>query len=512
MEKITTAEMARRDRNAAHWHVPAELLMENAGRAVAAEIHKDLSDIRGKHACVFSGLGNNGGDGFVVARHLAAMGAKPCVVLCGDPGRIRSAVSRANWKRLTRLRDSVTTVVARTSQAVAKTREQAEQADLLVDALLGTGIRGTLREPVASAIDLFNGAAGKRRTFAVDVPSGMDPDAGTVSDEATRVQKAVTFHRAKSGMPESCDYYEELVVAPIGIPPEAIHYVGPGDFHQFVKPRPSTSHKGQLGKVLVVGGSKTYCGAPALAALGAQRVGADLVIAGVPDALVDPVRAYSPNLIVEGLAESGDVITPPDVEQVLAPRVEWADAVLVGPGASTEAPALAGMEALIQLALGAGTPLVVDADGIAALQGLELTAPGSPVIVTPHRGEFQRLFGDDLYETDHHAAQPVVENRARETGLTVLLKGPVDVISDGSETRFNATGTPAMTVGGTGDVLAGVVTALIARGIPPFHAAGIGAFLCGRAGEQAEKTRGANILATEVIEFLPDAWQETAKS
>jgi NAD(P)H-hydrate epimerase len=370
-------------------------------------------------------------------------------------------------------------------------------ADLIIDALVGTGASGTLREPVSRCVELASGT--RAPIIAVDVPTpGM---------RATRI---LSFHRPKTGGAE---------VADIGIPLAAEVFMGPGDL-VLVPRRGAKAHKGENGEVLVIGGGP-FQGAPYLAGLGALRAGADIV------RIASPVFEPVPDLIYERL--EGDRVTADHLERILA-LVERADAVVVGNGLGTES------HDVVLAVAGAAKKAVFDADAL---------RPPLPVsgetIYTPHPGEFQRMTGHappealaargcavrdaakDLaasrrpaspaLSTTSQAGESPVTGRISESPVfsetghsgerpVILLKGPVDVISDGSRVRFNPTGSPAMAVAGTGDVLAGVTGALLCR-LPAFEAACIAAYVNGSAGMIAAQKKGDGMIASDLLEDIP---------
>lgn len=227
---ITASETAAIDENSEWLGVPRILLMENAGAWVARIVYQWLGGVVGRKIIIFCGIGNNGGDGFAAARHLASLGAEVHVILIGDPEKIRSAEAKANYNMLCSMRESVKLFVVKTLEDLEEIRADLEDAEAVIDAIFGTGIRGEIREPWRSAIRLINSAKGLR--VAVDIPSGMNPDTGEVRDLCVTSNVTVTFHRPKAGMPAAADYCGELVIAPIGIPPEAEIVMGPGNARQ----------------------------------------------------------------------------------------------------------------------------------------------------------------------------------------------------------------------------------------------------------------------------------------
>ena len=506
METITPMDMAVVDENSDYLGVPRRLLMENAGRAVAAEVARRLGSAAGRRVVVLAGLGNNGGDGFVAARHLAALGARVTAILLGAPEEIRTAEARANWLVLERMKLSVRAVYVRSADELLSFREDVLRADAVIDAIFGTGIRGRIREPHSTAIDLINGAEGLK--VSVDVPSGLNPETGEVHDKAVRADVTVTMHRAKPGLVGRREYVGDLVVADIGVPPEAELMVGPGDVRAAVKPRRPYAKKGDHGRVLVVGGSVEYSGAPALTAMASLRAGADLAIVAAPEAVADAIRAYSPNLVVRRL--SGERLTQRDLPRLME-LLDYCTSVAVGPGLGLDEETVGATSTFLGEA-SRRRPLVVDADAIKALARNPVDLSGGRVVITPHAGEFQTLTGRRL-EAPGRLAERVkqVVDAAGELGVVLLLKAHEDIISDGRRYKVNTTGNPGMTAGGTGDVLTGVVAAILGWGVEPFRAACASAFINGMAGDLAVAEKGYHITATDVIEKIPEVMRRFEK-
>jgi NAD(P)H-hydrate epimerase len=485
------------DRNAMALGLKPETMMERAGKAVADAVLKHMRG-RGKTIAIVCGTGNNGGDGFVAARHLAGS-AKVKVVLVRselyvisstmDLGKrgvagafdvefvkqkkeMHDPAARANFNKLKGL------------VPVFTWEDYDGDCDILVDALLGVGATGDPREPYLGCIRDLN--AQRRPIVSVDVPSGLGTKA------AIKPKMTVTFHDVKDGMTEANS--GKIVVADIGIPPEAVR-IGPGDL-QILYPRPARgSRKGQNGRVLVVGGGP-YSGAPALAALASLKAGADLATVAAPESVAGTIAAYSPNLIVRPLR--GGIIKPSHVAEI-SELAREADAVLVGPGAGASPETL---EALADVVADTNKPLVIDADGLRAVGKSHGLLGGKRGILTPHAGEFAILSGkappDELEARGRAAAR-----LSKSTGLAVLLKGPVDVVTDGGTVKTNHTGNDGMTVGGTGDVLAGLCAGLLAKGAAPLDAARVAAFLSGSAGDLAFSERSYGLTATDVLECVP---------
>ncbi|AAM04591.1 TPA: bifunctional ADP-dependent NAD(P)H-hydrate dehydratase/NAD(P)H-hydrate epimerase [Methanosarcina acetivorans] len=496
MKYISSLRMKAIDTNCSYLGLSPLQLMENAGAAIAQSVKEKLGS--GKVLFV-AGRGNNGGDAFVAARHLAGIpGYIVRVILLGKDRDIGTEEAYHNYSLLKFSR--VQTLEIRDSGQLAVS-ELFSEADLLVDAIFGTGVKGNIKEPESTAIDLINneGKAGKI-IIAVDVPSGLDPDRGNF-EKAVYADLTVTFHRMKAGLldEQAKEYTGTIKVAEIGVCADAEHYTGPGDL-QMLKKRKLEAHKGNAGRILVIGGGP-YSGAPALAALAALRAGADLVTVAVPESVAGIVASYSPDLIVRKLFSS--VLCPEDLS-ILPDLINSHDVVVMGMGLGRATETLETVRKLLPFCRKA----VLDADALAALSGtlFETLAGNCEIIVTPHAGEFARL--RDMETPDSpETREKAVREFAAEKGVVTLLKGKVDIISDGKQTLLNRTGNPGMTVGGTGDVLAGITGSLFSRN-PAFLAAACAAYINGAAGDLAFEKAGNALLATDVIGKISEIIKE----
>jgi NAD(P)H-hydrate epimerase len=464
--------MAVVDANAEALGVPRKQLMESSGNAVAREVRAAADP--GASVTILAGRGNNGGDALVAARFLDEYDLRVC--LLGRAETITTAIARENWEALQRAGYDTREVRDSTALSLG-------DPDVVVDAMLGTGISGTLREPAASAAAAVNDSAAT--VVSVDVPSGLDAGSGTLADSAVDPDRVVTFHETKPGL-DALD--APVTVADIGIPAAASEFVERGDLLRL--DRDPASHKGDHGEVLVVGGGP-YTGAPALAAQAALRAGADLVRVACPRRIADEVQGYSESLIVRPV--EGKRIEPPHVDR-LVELARRHDALVVGPGLGGADVTLAAVRELLGTVEG---PVVVDADALAAVPDVETDAS---LVCTPHQGELAGMGGPQ--REDWRERRDAVASFAADLGATLLVKGRYDVVSDGDRTRVNRTGNPGMTVGGTGDVLAGVTGALAAR-LDPVDAAAVGAYATGRAGDLADT--GDGLLATDLLDTLPEA-------
>ncbi len=445
---ISPARMRAVDKNAIALGVTELQLMESAGRALADMAHAASPS----RVLVICGRGNNGGDGMVAARHLQrGVDTDVCYL---DNGK-KSAGCKHQLSALKHCRVGLYPFTCRDDLEVLQ--PLFEKADLIIDAMLGIGASGELTEPLKSCVKMAN--ASRAKIIAADVPT-----------PGLRADRICAFHRAKC---------EGSTVVDIGIPIEAECCVGPGDL-TLIQPRQSKAHKGIGGEVLVIGGGP-YQGAPYLAGLGALRAGADIV------RIASPVFEPVPDLIYERL--EGKIIGAEHIERLIF-LAERADVVVCGNGLGTES------HAVVTAIAPHCKRAVFDAEALS----LPLPAAQEETIYTPHAGEFARITGKTLpVDTIGRA------NIARSAGIsgTVLLKGHIDVITDGTRVRFNRTGNPAMTVGGTGDVLAGIAGALLCH-LPAFDAACIAAYVNGRAGERVAAERGGGMLASDLVDKIPE--------
>jgi NAD(P)H-hydrate epimerase len=489
-EVVTSREMRGLELNAEYLGVSQLQLMENAGAAVANVVRSRFRSLKTK-VVVFSGLGDNGGDGFVAARHLSAIGYNVEVILAGRRSEISHDAAKKNWEALYRSQKNMTIHEVYDSSLIPEVN-----ADVVIDALLGIGLKGEARPPVKQLIQRLNRLKAFR--VSVDVPSGLDADSGKTFGEAVRADLTVTFHRAKPGLLRAKRFVGELIVAEIGLPPEFERFAGPGDVGLVSKPRPPEAHKGDFGRLLVVGGSEVYSGAPAYVALAALRTGVDITYVAAPEKTAYAISAYSPNLITVKLKGSHlNMANISTIEQYLS----MVTGVAVGPGLGLHEETKEAVKTLIASVEKAGKPLLLDADGLKAF-GEFRRQLRVPVVFTPHAGEYKALVGH-FPPAELEAKVKDVLKSAQALGGVILLKGNVDVISDGKRVKQNFTGNPGMTVGGTGDVLSGIVGAFLAQSADSFEAAVAGAFVNGACGDFVKREKGCHMVATDLIDWIP---------
>ena len=485
---ITAKEVKILDINSEFFGVKDEILMENAGKGAAEII---AGRFKPKEITVFCGLGNNGGDGFVAARYLSRR-CKVKVVIIDDSSKIKTHIARKNFERIKR--KGIETHVYDEKEI----ESLIEGSDVIVDALLGVGITGEPREPYKSCIMEINRWKGRKKIVSLDIPTGLG------SKISIKPDLTITFHDIKEGMNK--ENSGEIVIVDIGIPDDAIKYVGPGELKVLYPRNKPSSHKGENGVVLVIGGGK-YIGAPAISGLAALRTGIDLCyiatskkVKEVLSEIIEKKPLLPLNLIVFGVFDEAlDRKSIPEMEWI----IERADTVLVGPGLGREEEIENTVLELVKICKTEGKSLVVDADAIKAVGKDVDVIKNSRAVITPHAGEFFNLTGEKLPK-DLEEREIRAREWAKKLGITILLKGEEDIISDGRRVKRNKIHNPAMTVGGTGDVLAGIVSALLAKGVEPFYAACIGAFINGYAGNLAFEKFSYGMLATDIIDVIPE--------
>ena len=476
---ISEAEMKVIDLNSEYFGVPTLHLMENAGKSVAEFVRNTVKETK-KSILLLCGTGNNGGDGFVAARYLTQY-YKVTVFLAGPD--IKTEIAKKNFQRLQ-------TYEMKIYDSLKDLDRLLDEHEVLIDALLGTGLTGELKEPYLTIVKKINETK-KKTIVSIDVPTGLGTSHQIIPEYT------LTFHEKKEGMNEQNS--GRIIIVDIGIPQEALTYVGPGELVVYY-PRPAKkSHKGDNGVVLIIGGGP-YIGAPALSGLAALRTGVDLVYIATPQRSWKSVAAFSPNFIVKDLTQ--DMLTKADlpyIEQLL----RKCTGVILGPGLGAASETEEAIILLVQQIIAEKKPLILDADAIKPVGGHLSLIKNSTTVVTPHVGEFKKLTGIALNQ-DLDTRIALVNEWAAKLGVTIFLKGYIDVLSNGRTVKLNKVHNEAMTVGGTGDVLAGVIGALLSKGVRPFEAVRIAAFLNGEAGNQAFQKKSYGLLATDIIDEIPN--------
>ncbi len=467
-------------------------LMERAGAGVAREVERLAAD---GQVVIVCGKGNNGGDGLVAARLLREDG-RDVAVVCVSPTEEFAGDARENFERLPG------------GATVGVAAGALDGVTVIVDALLGTGFQGAPRGVIADAIDAINAA--RAPVVSVDVPSGVDASTGVVASRAIRAAATVTFHAAKPGLwiRPGKEHTGEVTVIDIGIPRGAPARAPIGliahDVLAQLPRRGAGSTKFTSGHVLIAGGSRGLTGAPVMAAHASMRAGAGYVTACVPASL-QPIIASAglPELMTRGLADEDGALTLAAAAGVLSAATRGG-ALALGPGLGRSDAARAFARAL---ARDASVPLVLDADGLNAHAGLlgDLAERDAPTLLTPHAGELGRLLDLDSADIERERLRHV-RFAARQARAVVVLKGDDTLIADPSgRVAVSPGGSPALATAGTGDVLTGVLAALLAQGLDAFAAAAAGVWLHALAGREAARRQGSaeGVVASDVVAALP---------
>jgi NAD(P)H-hydrate epimerase len=521
--KILTAEQMRRidERTEREFHVSADTLMDNAGRAVAETLMRLYPGLGSRPPMILCGKGNNGGDGIAAARHLLASGVSARVALLAP----RDAVKGPAALHLARAEEAgVLVEEAAGDQAWQAVAASMREAGVLVDAILGTGLAGPARGPAARAIAAIN-AAGVP-VVSVDVPSGLSADTGALIGPAVRADHTVALACPKMAhvFDPAAGLSGQLHVVDIGIPFEAVqaeqvalNLLTEQEVAAILPPRESDSHKGDYGRLLVVAGSRGKSGAAALVCRAALRSGAGLVTAATSRSAQPILAGHLAEMMTEALEETEQGAIARAAAPALAALERACDVMVIGPGLT------AGQEtaSLVRdLVATAQVPVVLDADGLNAYAGRsgELEAQ-VPLVVTPHPGEMARLLSPPGGQPV--GAAQVQEDRigvartlATRRSCYVILKGHRTVIADPEgDVWINTTGNPGMASGGTGDALTGIVAALLAQGISPLESCALAVYVHGLAGDLAAADIGeTSLMAGDLIDYLPEAFLHLERS
>jgi hydroxyethylthiazole kinase-like uncharacterized protein yjeF len=499
MKLYTAGEMSRADKGAQKLGIPGGVLMERAGAEMARIA---LEAYAPQRTLVVAGGGNNGGDGFVVARELHRAGVEVVVLATkeeytGDPG--------ANFEILRNL--GVRFVRSEELEA------ELSQSDLTIDALLGTGFSGDVREKEARLIESMNESL--IPILAVDVPSGVDGSTGEVHGAAVRADVTVCAHAAKVGcvISPGREHAGEVVAVDIGIPPEAdiepsLVWTDAESLRGKIPRTTEPAHKYSAGSLLVVAGSRRTTGAPLMVVRGAERTGCGIVFLATSESSAPSVDLELTEALVHGVPEDGEgYVTSAALERILN-LAERTSGLAVGPGMGTGDEGRRLIEGILNEV---ELPVLLDADAVTNLTGTDALAKrDAPTVITPHAGELGQLLGagaKDISARRLHSARSAAE----EHGCCVLLKGSDTLIADGEKVAVNSTGTVALATAGTGDVLSGVIGALLSRGMDAFEASQAGAWAHGRAAElwlEATDWPPESLVATDLLEYLPEALGE----
>lgn len=508
---FTAAEMRALDARAiAELGIPGPRLMEAAGAGAARLIAARFAPIRGRRVLILCGKGNNGGDGFVVARHLRARGARVTVLLAGRRADVKGDAARAlgGWRgRLGEIASP---------ERITTATSALNEAEVVVDALLGTGLEGPARGLMAALIEAINESG--KPVVTLDLPSGINADRPEMAGPAVRAALTATFAGLKPALllHPGAACAGEVRVIPIGIPePEvgrgiATFLLEEADIRPNFPPRRRDAHKGSYGHLLVVAGSVGKTGAAALAGRAALRSGAGLVTIATPASQQPIVAVLGMETMTEPLPETAAQSLSLEGKARILDLAARTDAVALGPGISLDPETQSLVRELVREV---PRPMVVDADGLTALAGgLEVLAGAAgPRLLTPHPGEMARMLGVGVAEVQADRIEVVRAFCARHR-VWLVLKGAGSIVGAPDGRLFiNPTGNPGMATGGSGDVLTGMAGAFLARGLGPLHALQSAVYLHGLAGDLGALRWGEEgLIAGDIIEAIPEALRPRA--
>lgn len=530
MKILTVSEMREVDRlTTDRYGISQRTLMENAGSAVARFIAAHFAPIEDRRIAVLCGRGNNGGDGFVAARLLREMGAEPAVFLFADPSELRGEAAE-NYKRMSAALNGGGTQpkVIRDAAAWEASRESVMSARIIVDALLGTGLRGPLEAVLAQCIQQINDGANRpdalTRVVSIDIPSGISGDEGAMGGPAITADYTVTFTAPKIGMlnASAAPFVGRLGVVRIGSPPELTEQVAQGnlrwtepwEFRSVPLHRKADSNKGLYGHALIVAGSVGKAGAAAMAARGALRAGAGLVTVATPEPVLATVAGFAPEIMTEPLHATASGTIARDVFDSggFAKILHGKNVLALGPGLTTQEETRQFVRAVV--ASNPPVPMILDADGLNAFEGSAggLRGANRMLAITPHPGEMGRLLGCTPKDVQASRVKIAVSSAANWNAI-VILKGNWTVIAapDG-RAWINSTGNPGMSSGGMGDVLTGMLAGLTAQfGAKENWAEtlALGVYLHGLAGDLAAEEFGeAPLIATDLLRRISPSFAQ----
>jgi NAD(P)H-hydrate epimerase len=519
MKVISVAQMRELDRRAAEeFNIPGEELMDRAGEGVAAIVEQlaDLGGFRRPFVLLVAGRGNNGGDALAAAHYLKRDGFDCEVWLAGA----KSEVKGDALKQLSQARQASVPI----HELPTKENWDAAEpigADIIVDGVLGIGARGPARGPAIGAIQFINACNPESLVVSIDVPSGLNADTGQAEGEAVVADITATIGLPKPGLldPAALEYVGVLDVVDIGVPHQVVaellaesevELLHRSDVLALLPRRRRAAHKGDFGRVLLIGGARGYSGAITLAARAAVRGGAGLVKVVVPRSIEAIVAGQVPEAMVLGMDETEIGSLDANAWKAIEAALEGADAILMGPGVTTHKDSFVLARNLVRAA---DAPFVLDADALNVFEGQPhfLAKSRAPMVLTPHPGELALVFGQTIAQVQGDR-RGVAIAAAKFTNATVVLKGAGTLIAQNDRPLLvNLTGNPGMATGGAGDVLAGLLTALLGQGLKPYDAARLAVFLHGRSGDHiAWRKSQAGLTAGDLVEEIPYAFRDLA--
>ncbi len=509
MKIVNAAQMRDIDNRASsEYGIPSLILMENAGLRTVEVIEEYLGQTQGKKVTIVAGKGNNGGDGLVAARHLINSGVMVDIFILGDEGQL-SPDAMINYQILVRM--GAKFYALSDDNGLDLLMLSLLSSDLAVDALYGIGFQGALKEFDSRVVSIMNFS--KIPVISVDIPSGLEADTGKIHGEAIRASHTVTFALPKLGLlvKPGLDYVGTLTVADISIPLALMQDAGIKNnlidenwVRPLIRKRDPESHKGTYGHAIIIGGSLGMTGAVMMSAYSALRTGAGLVTAALPESLVPVFSSALMEVMSAPLAETMEASISAEAIPAIENLLGTSSVCAVGPGLSRYTEANRIITFILE---NAGIPLVIDADGLNALQGNTAILKNRqvPLVLTPHPGEMARLTGKSIDELQSRRID-IARAFAIEHGIILVLKGNRTVVATpGGEVYININGNPGMATAGSGDVLCGIITGLIAQGLKPQDAAIAGVFIHGWSGDLAASRLGERgMVAADLIQGIPE--------
>lgn len=493
--------------------IPGMVLMENAGTGVRQIVVQMLGPgYDKKKVWIFCGIGNNGGDGLVVARQLAELGIRVKVVLIGDPAKFVGD-ALLNFRIAQRL--GIEMIESRDQRDLVALKLGLAGADLIVDAIFGTGLQGIIEGEVAEIIRMINNS--ETPVVAVDIPSGYDGDSGLAPEVCVWANVTVTFGLPKLGLLLGMGNppVGRLEIVDIGIPASVINqmdlqanWLRGSKVAKLFSPRPPKSHKGDYGHLWIVGGSTGFAGAPLMASEAALRCGAGLVTAGVPATLYEAMCGKNLELMMRPLPDNASGCLVTEAADAVVKFMDQATALVIGPGLSRHHDTK-GMLARLLPRLSVPTVFDADALNIIAQDNHSWRLPEVPVVITPHPGEMARLLGMSISQVQASRVE-MARKAAGIYGAHVILKGHRTIIcSPEGEIYINSNGNPGMATGGSGDVLSGIVGAFLARGMDAMDACNAAVYMHGFAADLAVAQIGEeSLLPRDIINHIPTAFHQ----
>jgi hydroxyethylthiazole kinase-like uncharacterized protein yjeF len=529
MKILTARQMGEVDRlTTERYLMPSILLMENAGRSFADELDKACPELRNKRIVILCGRGNNGGDGFVVARYLALRNASPSVLLFCDPDKLRGD-ARINFD-IAHAMGLPIQVLATPAEAKTYLKKTAFPA-VIVDALFGTGLTKPIGPDFRPVVDWINKAGDCAFVASVDIPSGLFADSSAIPGPAVKARLTVTFSALKLAhlIPPASDFTGRVVLVPIGSPPALfqnpeyrLNLIDPAQVSRALPRRAPDSHKGTFGHVYVVAGSGGKSGAALMTGLAALRSGAGLVTLWLPKSLKRSAVGKFPELMTEFLPETEEESSERSGAARVLERLPQAEALVVGPGMTTHP---STRRLIWELVRHSPVPVVLDADGINAFvppaEPLQNESE-LPVVITPHPGEMARLIGKKIADVQKNRLETARDFAARSRCYVVLKGFQTVIATPAGDLHINSTGNPGMATGGTGDILAGMMGRFVAawkcdndRGkagdLTDYLSAAV--YLHGLAGDLAAEIEGMEaLIATDLLQYLPKAFKKVLSS